>query len=126
VSKLAVAATSAERMQAIVRKAQRDFHFATIYEQRKTNQILVAGFTNLGQALRDMKLQLAASIDDLVRSVDGMATRLSSIHSLVGDLAATASRHADEALYGASQAVTREEKVLQMLDNIQRGRGPLL
>jgi methyl-accepting chemotaxis protein len=113
-------------MQAIVRKAQRDFQFATIYEQRKTNQILVAGFTNLAQALKDMTWQLTASIDDLARSVDGMASTLDeslrAIHSRLGDVADTASRHADQASEAASQASMREQKVLQMLDNIQHRR----
>ena len=57
-----VATATAERMQAIVRKAQRNFQFATIYEQRKTNQILVAGFTTLAQALNQMTGQITASI----------------------------------------------------------------
>lgn len=126
VTKLAVANASAERMQAIVRKAQRDFQFAMIYEQRKTNQILVAGFTNLAQALQDMTWQLTASIDELARSVDGMTSTLDeslrAIHSRLGDVTQTVSRHADQASEAALQASMREEKVLQMLDNIQRRR----
>jgi len=128
VTKLAVAGTSAERMQAIVRKAQRDFQFARIYVQCKTNQILVAGFTNLAQGLKDMTWQITASIDDLARSVDGMASTLDeslrAIHSRVGDIAETASRHADEASKAVSEAAARERRVLEMLDNIQRGRRP--
>lgn len=128
VTKLTVAGTSAERMQGIVRKAQRDFQFATIYEQRKTNQILVAGFTNLAQALKDMTWQLTASIDDLAQSVDGMASTLDeslrAINSRLGDVAETASRHADQASEAAAQASMREQEVLQMLDNIQRRRPP--
>lgn len=38
VAALAVGTDTSRRMNAIVRKAQRDFQFATIYEQRKTNQ----------------------------------------------------------------------------------------
>jgi len=114
VSKLAVANESAERMRTIVRKAQRDFKFASIYEQRKTNQILVAGFTDLAHALRDMTLQLSASIGELERSV---GESLQAIHSRLGDIEVTASRHAD-------QASMREVKALQMLDNIQRKRSP--
>ncbi|MGQ0614687.1 MAG: hypothetical protein ACT4PV_13205 [Planctomycetaceae bacterium] len=128
VTRLDVATTSAKRMQAIVRKAQRDFQFATIYEQRKANQILVAGFTNLAQALNDMSWQIAASVDNLAQSVEGMASTLheslDSIHSVLGDVVETASRHADESSKVASQASMREEKVLEMLDNIQRGRRP--
>lgn len=128
VTKLGVGTATAERMQAIVRKAQHDFQFATIYEQRKTNQILVAGFTNLAQALQDMTWQLTASIDALASSVDGMASMLDeslrAIHSRVDDIAVTAARYADEASKASSEAATRESNVLEMLDNIQRGRRP--
>lgn len=128
VTKLAIAMTSVKRMQAIVRKAQRDFRFATIYEQRKTNQILVAGFTNLAQALRDMSWQIAASIDNLAQSVDGMTSTLheslDSIHSRLGEVVETASRHADQSSEAATQASMREGKVFEMLDNIQHRRRP--
>lgn len=117
VSKLGVGTTTAERMRTIVRKAQCDFQFATIYEQRKTNQILVAGFTNLAQALKDMTGQLMASINDLASSVDGLASTLD-------DIAETANRHVEMTSETALEAARRERKVLEMLDNIQRGRRP--
>jgi uncharacterized protein YfcZ (UPF0381/DUF406 family) len=69
VAKLDVGMETAARLKAIVRNAQCDFHFASIYEQRKTNQILVAGFTNLAQALERMSSQITASIDRLSSSV---------------------------------------------------------
>jgi len=103
VEKLGVGTTTAERMQAIVRKAQRNFQFATIYEQRKTNQILVAGFTDLAQALNEMTWHITASIDNLASSVDGMKSALNE------------SMQANQSRLG---------EVLEMLDNIQRGRRP--
>ena len=42
VTKLDVGTETAKRMNVIAWTAQRNFQFATIYEQRKTNQILVA------------------------------------------------------------------------------------
>lgn len=51
VEKLTIGTATADRMKGIVRRAQGNFQFAMIYEQRKTNQLLVAGFTNLAQAL---------------------------------------------------------------------------
>lgn len=110
VEKLSVGMASAERMQAVVRKAQRDFQFAMIYEQRKTNQILVAGFKNLAQALEQMTWQITASIDDLAGSVG-------AIHSQLGHFTAMTNQQ------NVEQAA-RERKALEMLDNIQRGRGP--
>lgn len=69
-------AVTAERMKAIVRKAQRSFQFATIYEQRKTNQILIAGFTNLAEALDQMAYRITDSIDNLTNSVDVMTSMM--------------------------------------------------
>jgi len=126
VTKLGVGTTTAERMKVIVRTAQRNFQFATIYEQRKTNQILVAGFTSLAQALERMTRQITASIDDLADSVDVMASTLNesicAVHSRMGDVAERISQHHDELMEEASEAAAREEKTLKMLDNIQHGR----
>lgn len=123
VAKLSVGTATAERMKAIVRTAQRNFQFATIYEQRKTNQILVAGFTNLAEALDRMTWQITASIDGLVNSVAVMTSTLNesmnAIHSQLGDIAEMASGH-------LSDGAAREKKALEMLDNIQRGRRPSL
>ena len=123
VAKLGVGTATAERMKAIVRKAQRDFQFATIYEQRKTNRILVQGFTNLAQALDQMTTQITASIGDLASSVDVMTSTvnesLSAIHSRMSDIHEDLSEE-------ASERAEREKKALEMLDNIQRGRRPFV
>jgi hypothetical protein len=132
VVKLGLGTATAERMQAIVRKAQRDFHFATIYEQRKTNQILIAGFTTLAQALNDMTWRITDSIDALASSVGRMTSTLDesmrAIHSRMGDIAEAASQqaseHHEEILKAASESAEREKKALEMLDNIQRRRRP--
>lgn len=128
VAKLEVGTGTAERMKAIVRTAQRNFQFATIYEQRKTNQILVAGFRSLAQALDKMTWQITTSISDLSSSVDLMGSTLNdstaAIHSRVSDIAETSSQHQEELKKEALEAAVREEKALEMLDNIQRGRRP--
>lgn len=56
---------SADRLRRIVREAQRDFQFSSIFEQRKTNRLLVSGFANLGEALRDVRYSLESSIEEL-------------------------------------------------------------
>jgi hypothetical protein len=123
VEKLGVGSVTAKRMQSIVRQAQRNFQFATIYEQRKTNQILVAGFTNLANALNEMTWRITDSINNLAGSIDGMASTLSesmqAIHSRIGDIHEEFSKE-------ASERTVREEKALEMLDNIQRRRKPSL
>jgi flagellin-like hook-associated protein FlgL len=112
---------TAERMQAIVRKAQRNFQFAMIYEQRKTNQILVAGFTSLAQALDQMSQSITTAIDSLAKSVDSMSSSLGKsmrrIESRLDNISETTSDYLDD-------QAGREEKTIEMLDNIQRGRKP--
>lgn len=128
IERLRVGSATAKRLQAIVRRAQRDFQFATIYEQRKTNEILVAGFTNLANALNDMTWRITESIDNLTSSVDGMTSTLNAsmqtlnasmqgIHARMGDIHERISTE-------GSEIAARQQKALEMLDNIQRGRRP--
>lgn len=147
VDKLGIVGTAtAERMKAIVRKAQRNFQFAMIYEQRKTNKILVHGFTNLAQALDQMTGQITASIGSLASSVDVMTSTVNesfkAINSRMGDIhedllkeASGRAEREEKALEmlnnihedlseEASERAEREKKALEMLDNIQRGRKP--
>jgi uncharacterized protein YfcZ (UPF0381/DUF406 family) len=120
VTKLGVGTTTAERMKSIVRTAQCDFHFATIYEQRKTNQILVAGFTSLAQALDRMTLQITASIDDLSGSVDAMTATLnesmSVIHSRVGDIVEQTGEVTTQWMKVEAASAAREKEALIMLN----------
>ena len=126
VEKLAVANATVSRMATVVRTAQCDFQFATIYEQRKTNQILVAGFTNLAHALERMTWQLATSIGDLAGAVNDMSDTLDrsigGVHWKINELAEQAKKAHVEIIEQARQAAVREEAALQMLDNIQRGK----
>lgn len=107
-------AATAERMRAIVRKGQRNFQFATIFEQRKTNQILIAGFTNLAHALDQMSNQISASIAGLSSSLDHLrelAPAMEAIHQQLASDSETNRKH--------------QGTIEEMLDNIQRRRKPL-
>ncbi len=117
VIKLEVGKVTAERMQSIVRKAQRNFQFAMIYEQRKTNQILVAGFTSLAHALNEMTQSITSAIDDLAISVDGMSSNVNRIGQKIDSISETTKEYIEE-------QAAREERTIEMLDNIQRGRKP--
>ena len=137
ITKLDVQATVVNRLQSIVRKAQRDFQFATIYLQVKTNQILVAGFTNLGQAIDQMSFQITDSIEGLGDSVKDlcsliyeMGSRLNStmnsINTRAGDIVDTSRYQHAQQMEMSFKEATRIKKALERLDNIQRGRKPLL
>jgi len=128
ITKLNVGTGTARRMEAIVRDAQRNFQFAMIYEQRKTNQILVAGFTNLAQALGEMTSQIESSVRLLSYSFDRMTSTIDesarAIHSRQGEILEATTQSREESSTQASAQANREEKALAMLDNIQRGRRP--
>ena len=58
---------TAQRLAVVVRKAQKDFHFATIFEQRKTNKILVAGFSTLASAIYEIGDAISYSLNNLAQ-----------------------------------------------------------
>ena len=127
------------RMQAIVRKAQCNFQFATIYEQRKTNNILKHGFMSLSSALSDLGYTVRSSMDELRESVSSdiahlvdeqIATR-DSIDSAAAVARTTSEDMLSEIRSGNKAAASRSkqqqeqgEAAAEMLDNIQRRRKP--
>ena len=109
------------RMRLIVKAAQKDFHFATIYEQRKTNKILIAGFTNLADTLSQIGGRLESSISELTDSMSEIAdTNRANTEELISSI--TSVREAMES--DASASREHEEKQREMLDNIQRRKKP--
>ncbi len=111
----------ASRMRPIVRAAQKDIHFAQIYEQRMTNKLLIAGFTNLADALNRMGERLEYSIDALTDSMSEIAdTHRANTEELISSIASV--REVMES--DASARREHEEKQREMLDNIQRRRKP--
>lgn len=69
VSNLPKAMPVARRMFNVVRLAQKNINFVTIYEQRKTNKLLSAGFSNLNEALNGLQFRLESSFSKLEFSV---------------------------------------------------------
>jgi len=111
VANLAVSARTAERLRSIVYKAQCNFEFATIYEQRKNHQISIAGFATLANALALMSSQLQSSIGQLASSVG--QTRLQVDDSLpaipmnVANPASPSAPHHNEAMLELKTATTQ-------------------
>jgi hypothetical protein len=118
---LRVASKTATRMSEIVRKAQRSFEFSVIYEQRKTNQILVSGFRSLAQALEEMTWRITSAVDNLTSSVDVMSK---TVGQALDKIAANVSGYRDDLAKESEGRSAREQKALEMLDNIQRRRYP--
>lgn len=99
-ARMSLAASTSHRLHGIVRRAQRDFQFSVIYEHRKTNQILIAGFRNLSQAVEEMASSITASIDNLASKLETMKTPEST--------------RAGES--------NREQAVIEMLERIEQTR----
>lgn len=122
-TRMRLATATSHRLHGIVRRAQRDFQFSVIYEQRKTNQILVAGFRNLSHAVEEMASRITASIDSLTSSVERVTSTLDeSLRRLTEEaekFAAGAGGEIEHAFAGKSG---REQRVLEVLDRIERSR----
>lgn len=106
---------TAERMRQLVRQAQKDFQFATIYEQRKTNQILVAGFGNLADTINNMTYRIEASINSLS---DVISISFENQNELFREQIVSIGMEGNERR-------KHEEKEREMLDNIQRRKKPV-
>lgn len=106
--KLSDARPVAVRLSKIVRQAQKDFQFATIYEQRKTNQLLYAGFGTLASAIDRMQTSIVDVLKGLSTSLD---TKLDDLVSSMNEQAETQEYLLEES-----------ERQSEMLDNIQRRR----
>lgn len=115
-TKLDDARPTALRMSNIVRKAQKDIHFATIYQQMKTNALLHKGFRSLGDAINYMGANISSSLEDL-------SDRL---HVSLDDIVQTSRKNADNRWRYEQDSIDNQKKQNDMLDNIQHGRKPLL
>jgi len=127
------------RLQAIVRMAQCDFHFATIYEQRKTNNILKHGFMSLNSAVADLGNTISHTIGEFKQAMDDHMEVLIDVveetRSAIEKAADSASMAANAQLAeiqrgneaAAKVAIAQERRDnerAEMLDNIQRHRIP--
>lgn len=57
------------RLKEVVRNAQKDFQFSTIFEQRKTNTLLYEGFGTLASSLNEMGARLESCVKDLTVTI---------------------------------------------------------
>jgi hypothetical protein len=124
VTRMTVAYATSKRMSGIVRKAQTNFQFSMIYEQRKTNQLLVTGFQNLAQALNEMTWHVTSAIDGLRDSIDRMGDTIGDSLEKIHTTGERELEIAQGILSQATDSAEREKLTIEMLDNIQRRRYP--
>ncbi len=131
---MAASSRTAGRMHVVVGMGQRDFQFATIYEQRRTNQILIAGFSTLGAALQGLGHRLELSIQEVRNSIDEMSDSVVEAVREVGhdidarvewtvEAVSDQSRILSESI-SSDTAVLAErcDTVVEILDDIRHGR----
>jgi len=114
---LAIATDVAKRLSDLLGRAQRNFQFAMIFEQRRTNKLLFEGFTTLADALREIPRVIEESVARVVQSTERLGTMLEGVQTRLEDVK-------QEIASGNSAATSREYAALAMLDNIQRRRKP--
>lgn len=120
------ASHTASRMRSVVRRAQKDFHFATIYEQRKTNQLLVAGFSTLGQAINELGGLLDSSLERLASSFNiGVSDLTSAQQHMESALVTQSELSRKQAASEAAAQGERDKELDKKLDNIQRRKRPM-
>jgi hypothetical protein len=103
-------ATLARELRDLVRRAQRDFEFSVIFEQRKTNELLTAGFENLGTAL--------STISERIEQT-GLAV-CASVHHAGWMIQSDLDRIRAELVSGHSSAAARDGARLTELRRIRR------
>lgn len=118
--------TAIDRMRELVRKAHKNPTFAIIYEQRRTNGILVAGFANLGAALDDLGTRIHGSIAALEQTLDSALSSLAETNAEQSrELITSIDTMRTQLATDTESRREHEGKKLEMLDNIQRRRRPL-
>jgi len=85
----------AVRLSKVVRQAQKDFQFATIYEQRKTNQLLYAGFETLALAINVMQVSIHIALEDLSTSLNTTLFDLYSASNAQTDMLGELTKHVE-------------------------------
>lgn len=65
-----------QRLESLIRVAQRDFEFANILEHRRSQKIMIAGFQGLTEAVQHLENRLVESITDLKLSISNDLARI--------------------------------------------------
>ncbi|MBC2898390.1 hypothetical protein H0B43_40450 [Rhodococcus wratislaviensis] len=117
-----------KRFKAVVREAQRNFQFAAIYEMRRTSKVMISGFTSLGEAIDNLTDSVLSSMNELQKSVEqvgaGVGMLGSDISRLNADLQYRHNEFLEIVRSNRKFQGVYEERVTEMLDNIQRHRRP--
>ncbi len=138
----------AQGLRVISRKGETDLAFAQIYLQMRTNKILVAGFSTLGEAISILCSRIENSFANLCNVVEfSTASQTEAINARQTEIAEADRQHQsqiaaaqskelqdlnknvkeadDAARQAAQEQVKRDKEDSKKLGDIQRGRKPL-
>lgn len=96
-----------ENLRRLVRKGQTDFHFANIWEHRRTREVLIAGFRTLEDGISNLGYAVCSAISDL------QSTLSSSLAEIV-----------EQQISLRETVEAQGEEQTRMLDDIRRGKKP--
>lgn len=121
----------AEEIKRVVRRAHQEPQFSSIYAARMTNEILKSGFSNLIRAVDGVSMeigqmtnQLDSSLKSLERQQKLSGERLAEHSSRIENQAAEAVFSGKTIVNLNRESAERETRMVEMLDNIQRGKKP--
>ena len=63
------------RLRRLVRMGQKDFEFATIWEHRKTQNVILEGFRTLGEAVNNLGLTIDGSFSRVTKTIEECSNR---------------------------------------------------
>ncbi len=107
-------------LKEIVRAGQVDFEFAVIFEQRKTNKILVSGFSTLGDAISEIGNRISNSLESLSDSINVGFTDLSELQHCSTSLAHNDIERIGRTIDDDARIKRKHEvEMLRALDRIQ-------
>lgn len=115
------------RMAKIVKQARRNPQWETIFQQRRTNDILVRGFESLGDAMESLQDTISAGFNDLADVLHSSVERISADHSdrvitELNQLAATHSEDSRERRRFEQNVKANADKAVQVLEKIENRR----
>ncbi|MDZ4780200.1 MAG: hypothetical protein SGJ19_08110 [Planctomycetia bacterium] len=134
-----------ERLRGTIRRTQTSDKYTLVFHVRRTNKILVHGFTTLGDAINDMGWRISVATNAVAGAVSGLQSSVSTFAEQVTDELRKSRSQSEEALRQQSERSQSQDSrareagdafaeewraaeaaKIDLLDNIQRGVKPLI
>ena len=116
----------AKRLSEIVYKAHKNPNFALIYGQRKTNQLLYAGFGTLAEGIYRMQDAITDSLNDLSSSLETRLEDLVSTSRAQANIISSLTDHVASSTEAQREyekdSLNEEKKQTEILENMRRDR----